>query len=150
LSAVSFSTIAQPDPDGVLLIEVPERAVRSLGERKRVRVQVTLNGVKYRSTIAVYGGRYYLPARKEIRERAKLEPGRRARISLELDTAPRNVEIPADLGRALKAAKFGPAFERLSYSHRREYVDAVLAAKRPETRSARVAKAIAALRTKRP
>jgi len=64
VTAVSFSTIAQPNPGGVLFVEIPETIVKKLGAGKRVPVRVTLNGAKYRSTIAVYGGRYYLPARK--------------------------------------------------------------------------------------
>ena len=69
MAAVSFSTVVQPDPDpgDVLLIEVPARVVAALSDKKRVPVNVTLNGVRYRSTIAVYGGKFYLPARKDIR-----------------------------------------------------------------------------------
>ena len=66
MTEVSFTTIAQPNPAGVLLVEIPEAVVKQLGAGKRVPVRVTLNGAKYRSTFAVYGGRYYLPARKEV------------------------------------------------------------------------------------
>jgi hypothetical protein len=146
VTAVSFSTIAQPDSDGVLLIEVPARVVAALGEKKRIPVNVTLNGVGYRSTIAVYGGRFYLPARKEIREAAKLEAGKRAHVTLEADTAARTVAVPSDLARALMSAKLRPAFEALSFTRRREHVESVTAAKRPETRVARIAKVVASLR----
>jgi hypothetical protein len=146
VTAVSFSTIAQPDSDGVLLIEVPARVVAALGEKKRIPVNVTLNGVGYRSTIAVYGGRFYLPARKEIREAAKLEAGKRAHVTLEADTAARTVAVPSDLARALMSAKLRSAFEALSFTRRREHVESVTAAKRPETRVARIAKVVASLR----
>jgi hypothetical protein len=63
----------------VLFIEVPARVVAALGEKKRIPVNVTINGVAYRSTIAVYGGKFYLPARKEIRDAAKLAPGKRSK-----------------------------------------------------------------------
>ena len=66
MTAVSFTTIAQPNPRALVLIEVPESVVAKLEAGKRVPVRVVLNGVDYRSTIAIYGGRYYLPARKEI------------------------------------------------------------------------------------
>jgi hypothetical protein len=105
LTTVSFTTIAQPNPRALVLVEVPEKVVKKLGAGKRVPVRVTLNGVEYRSTIAVYGGGYYLPARRAICEAAKLEPGGRAQVSLEVDPAPRTVEVPADLARALSAAK---------------------------------------------
>ena len=146
MTAVSFSTIAQPNPGGVLFIEVPARVVAALGEKKRIPVNVTINGVQYRSTIAVYGGKFYLPARKEIRDAAKLAPGKRAHVTLEADTAARTVVVPSDLGRALMSAKLRPAFEALSFTKRKEHVKSVTGAKRPETRVARVAKVVASLR----
>jgi len=148
VAAVSFSTVAQPDPDpgDVLLIEVPARVVAALSDKKRVPVNVTLNGVRYRSTIAVYGGKFYLPARKEIREAAKLAPGKRAHVTLEADTATRTVMVPSDLARALSSAKKRPAFDALSFTRRKEHVEAVTGAKRPETRVARIAKVVASLR----
>ena len=144
--AVTFSTITSPDPDGVLLIEVPARVVAALGGKKRVPVRVTLNGVHYRSTIAVYGGKFYLPARKEIREAAKLAAGKRARVTLEADTAKREVAVPADLARGLAAAKLRPAFDALSFTRRKEHAASVTGAKRTQTRTARIAKVVAELR----
>ena len=148
MSAVSFTTIAQPNPAGVLLVEIPEAVVKQLGAGKRVPVRVTLNGAKYRSTIAVYGGRYYLPARKEVRDAAKLVVGGRAKVSLEVDTAPRTVELPADLARALSAAKLGSEFDAFSFSHRKGFVEWVTSAKRAETRAARIPKVVAQVRAK--
>lgn len=146
MASVSFTTIAQPNPGGVLFIEVPARIVAALGDKKRVPVNVTLNGVQYRSTIAVYGGKFYLPARKEIRDAAKLVPGKRAHVTLEADTAARTVMVPSDLARALAADKVRPAFDALSFTRRKEHVEAVAGAKRPETRVARIAKVVTSLR----
>ena len=148
MAAVTFSTIAKPDPDRgeVLFIEVPARVVAALGSKKRVPVNVTLNGVQYRSTIAVYGGKFFLPARREIREAAKLEAGKRAQVTLEADTAERTVTVPSDLSRALASAKVRPAFDALSYTRRKEHVEAVTGAKRPDTRAARVVKVVGSLR----
>ena len=144
---VSFSTIVQPDPDGVLLIEVPAHVMAALSEKKRIPVSVTLNGISYRSTIAVYGGKFYVPARKEIRDAAKLAAGRRAHVTLEADTAARTVMVPSDLARALASAKLRPAFDALSFTRRREHVAAVTDAKRAETRVARIEKVVKALRS---
>jgi hypothetical protein len=146
VAAVSFSIIAQPNPGGVLFIEVPARVVAALGEKKRIPVNVTINGVGYRSTIAVYGGKFYLPARKEIRDAAKLAPGKRAHVTLEADTVVRTVMVPADLAQALTSAKLRPAFDALAFTRRKEHVESVTGAKRAETRVARVAKVVAALR----
>jgi hypothetical protein len=148
MSAVSFTTIAQPNPGGVLLVEIPERIMKKLGGGKRVPVRVTLNGATYRSTIAVYGGRYYLPARKEVRDAAKLVPGGRARVSLEVDAAPRTVTVPADLARALSTARLQSGFDAFSFTHRREFVEWITSAKRAETRSARIPKVVAQVRAK--
>ena len=120
--------------------------VAALGDKKRVPVTVTLNGVSYRSTIAVYGGKFYLPARKEIRDAAKLAPGKRAHVTLEADTAARSVAVPSDLAHALASAKLRPAFDALSFTRRKEHVEAVTGAKRPETRDARIAKVVTSLR----
>jgi hypothetical protein len=144
---VSFSTIVQPGPDGVLLIEVPARVMAALGEKKRIPVNVTLNGVVYRSTIAVYGGKFFVPARKEIRDAAKLAPGERAHMTLETDTAARTVMVPSDLARALASAKLRPAFDALSFTRRKEHVEAVTEAKRPETRVARIERVVKTLRS---
>lgn len=144
---VSFSTIVQPDPDGVLLVEVPAHVMAALSEKKRIPVNVTLNGISYRSTIAVYGGKFYIPARKEIRDAAKLAAGKRAHVTLEADTAARTVMVPSDLAKALSAAKLRPAFDALSFTRRKEHVAAVTEAKRPETRVARIETVVRALRS---
>ena len=112
--------------------------MRALGAGKRVPVRVTLNGVRYRSTIAVYGGKYYVPARKEIREAAKLEPGSRPRVTLEADLAPRSVTVPSDLARALRTAELTSTFEALAFTRREEYVDWITGAKREWTRATRI------------
>ena len=134
MSTVSFSTIAEPNPRALLLIEIPESVMAKLGAGKRVPVRVMLNGVKYRSTIAVYGGRYYLPARREICE--------------EVDTAPRTVGVPVDLARALSAAKLRSDFDAFSFSHRKEFVDWVKSAKGADTRAGRIPKVVAQVRAK--
>ena len=144
---VSFSTIVQPDPDGVLLIEVPAHVMAALSEKKRIPVNVTLNGISYRSTVAVYGGKFYVPARKEIREAAKLAVGKRVHVTLEADSAARTVMVPSDLARALTSAKLRPAFDALSFTRRKEHVEDVSEAKRPETRAARIEKVVKALRS---
>jgi hypothetical protein len=144
---VSFSTIVQPDPDGVLLIEVPAHVMAALSDKKRIPVNVTLNGITYRSTIAVYGGKFYVPARKEIRDAAKLGAGKRAHVTLEADTAARTVMVPSDLAKALSAAKLRPAFDALSFTGRKEHVAAVAEAKRPETRVARIERVVKSLRS---
>ena len=112
--------------------------------RVRAPVKVTRNGYTYRSTIAAMGGPPCLPLRRSNREAAGLEGGETLSVRLELDTDKREVETPADLVRALKAAP--PAWERwqtLSYSHQREHVEYIEQAKKTETRLCRISRVAA-------
>jgi hypothetical protein len=123
-------------------LDVPEE----FGTRGRVPVRGTLNGAPFRSTLAPYGGRHYLPVNRALREAAGAKAGDTIDVALARDTEPRVVEAPPDLARALKKSKAAAAkWERLSYSHKREYAEAILEAKKPETRARRVAGAVAQL-----
>jgi|SRR5438876_4144237 len=109
----------------------------------RAPVKVTLNGYTYRSTIASMGGTVCIPLRKSHREAAGLEGGETIDVTLDLDTEKREVRPPADLVKALEASP--PAWERwreLSFTHQREYVEAIEEAKKPETRARRVEGAV--------
>jgi hypothetical protein len=74
-----------------------------------------------------------VPAR-EIRDAAGFDDGDLLSVVIELDDEPRTVEIPPELAAALAAEpEAREAFDRLSYTHRREYVEWVTArsARRP-------------------
>ena len=109
----------------------------------RAPVRVTLNGYTYRSTIAAMGGPPCIPLRRSHREAARLEGGETLEVRLDLDTDTREVTPPADFLRALKTSP--PAWHRwreLSYSHQREYVEAIDQAKKAETRARRIEGAV--------
>jgi hypothetical protein len=113
----------------------------------RAKVRVTVNGVTLQTTVAVYGGTSYIGFRKEIREAAGIEIGQTIEVTIEADTEPRIVEVPADLRRALaKNAAARKAFESLSYSHKREHAQWVAGGKKEETRARRVARVIEMLK----
>jgi hypothetical protein len=129
-------------------IEVPPEVVAALGSTKRPPVKVTIGGYTYRSTVAVLGGRFMLGVSNEVRSNAGVEAGQIVEVTLELDTAVREVAVPAELARELardSAAK--QAFEALSYSRKRLLVDPVANARTTETRDRNIAKAMSALRT---
>lgn len=122
---------------------VPPAIVEALGGGKRPPVVVTVKKHTWRSTIAVYGGKFLLGISAENREKAGVKAGDVLDITLELDTAPRTVEVPKDLKAALaKKPKLKVAFEKLSYTHRKEHVRAIEEAKAPETRARRIVKAL--------
>jgi hypothetical protein len=126
-------------------IEVPADVVEALAAGKRPPVVVTLGGYTYRTTVAPYGGAYFVPLAAEHREAAGVAAGEEVDVRIELDTAPREVELPADLASALDAP--GRAyFDALAYTHQKEWVRWIEEAKKPETRALRVEKTISALR----
>jgi Bacteriocin-protection, YdeI or OmpD-Associated/Domain of unknown function (DUF1905) len=140
-----FETVLAAE-DGGVFIEVPLDVPAVFG-RARAPVRGTINGHPFRSTVAVYGGRYYLPVRRELREAAGVAAGDAVVVELEADEQPRSVDPPTDLAGALAAdPEAGAAFAGLSFTHQREYVEWVTGAKREETRRRRVEQAVAMLR----
>ena len=121
--------------------------VKAVFGKARPPVVVTLNGYSFRSTVSVYGGDSVLPLRKSNREAAKLDGTETLDVTLTLDTKARTVEVPGDLAKALARSKrVKAAWDKLSYSHQREHVDAINDAKKPETRARRVAKCLEMLK----
>jgi hypothetical protein len=109
---------------------------------------VTVNGYEYRSTIAPMGGKYLIPFSAERRGESGIGGGDAIDVELELDTAPRVVEVPADLRAALDdAPEAAGAWEKLSFSHQKAHVTSVLGAKAAETRARRIAAVVAKLRS---
>ncbi len=144
--SVTFTTFPRTNQTA-LFIEIPGELLAALGTKKRLPVHATLNNVEYRTTVAVYDGRYYLPVRKEIREAAGLKVDDPVTVTLVADTEPRTVELPGDLAQAFATDREAQsAFERLSFTHRKEYVAWIQDAKRAETRSNRIAKTMLMLR----
>jgi hypothetical protein len=112
----------------------------------RAPVKVTLNGYTYRSTIASMGGITCIPLRRSHREAAGVVGGESIAVTIELDTEPRDVELPHDLALALRANKQRmKSWQSLSYTNRRERVEAIENAKRPATRARRLASTIQSL-----
>ena len=124
-------------------IPVPEEVVVALGGGKRAAVSVTVNGYAYRSTLAVMGGQHLIPFSSDKRKETGIGGGDPIVVDLELDTAPRTVEVPADLAAALEGAGLRAAFDALPPSHRKAHVMAIEEAKAAATRERRVAAAVA-------
>jgi hypothetical protein len=128
------------------LVEVPFDVKERFG-RARAPVRGTIDGAAFRTTVAVYGGRYYLGFNEELRERAGIVIGDEVEVTLELDREPRTVDVPPALAAALeKDSKAKAAFDGLSFTHRNEYARWIAEAKREETRTRRLEQAVAMLR----
>jgi hypothetical protein len=143
--SVSFTTTLELARKTATGIEVPESIVEELGGGKRAAVTVTINGYTYRSTLATMGGRFLLPVAAEHREAAGLTAGDPVDVVLELDTAPRTVDVPDDLAAALEGAGVRAAFDALSPSARKAHVTSVEGTSVPETRARRIVKVVTTL-----
>jgi len=127
-------------------ITIPFDVEKTYGTRARVPVRGTINGFPYRSSIVPMGGKYIMVVNKEIRANANARGGDPVSVTMERDDEPRIITPPTDLAHALKANKRAQAaWDKLSYTHQKEYARAVEDAKRPETRVRRIEKAIAEL-----
>jgi hypothetical protein len=128
-------------------IQVPDEIVEALGSGRRPPVTVTINGYTYRSTVAVMGGRYMVGVSAEHRAGAGVAGGDEVDVDLELDRAPREVTVPADLATALDAEpEARRTFDGLSYSNKSWHVLQVEGAKTDETRRRRIAKSVGILK----
>jgi hypothetical protein len=129
---------------------VPPKVMAALAAGKKPAVRVTINGHTYRSPVATIEGRPMIGVSAENRTAAGVEGGQTVHIDLELDTAPRTVEVPEDFAAALVLFPAARAFfDGLNYSERRWFVLGIDDAKTPETRQRRIDKAVDRLRSGR-
>jgi antitoxin component of MazEF toxin-antitoxin module len=132
-------------------IQVPDEVMEALGSGKRPAVKVTVNGYSYRSTVASMGGVAMVSLSAEHRAGAGVAGGDEVEVDLELDTAPREVEVPPDLAAALDAEPAARStFGGLSYSNKSWHVLQVTGAKTDETRQRRIARSVEVLKQGRP
>jgi hypothetical protein len=131
--------------------EVPEDIVAALDAGKRPPVTVTINGYTYRNTVAVMSGTYMIGVSAEHRAGAGVAGGDEIEVELALDTAPREVSVPADFAAALDAEPAARAtFDKLSNSNKGWHTLQIEGAKSPETRQRRIEKSVASLREGKP
>lgn len=143
----TFTAVIQNAGGGGAFVEVPFDVEKAFGS-KRPKVKALIEGVAYRGILTRMGTeRHILIVLKEIRAQIGKTFGDEVTISVEPDTEPRLIEVPAELKKAFKTEKEAKAlFEKLSYTHRREYVMWINEAKREETRRNRIAKTIEMLK----
>jgi hypothetical protein len=146
LSGMKFTTTVLLGGRTATGLVVPPEVVEALGTGKKPPVTVRLGGHSYRSSVAVRGGQYLIPLSAENRAAAGVAAGDDVEVDVELDTAPRVVEVPDDLAAALgtdPAAR--QRFDGMSYSHQLQHVLAVTEAKTETTRARRVAAVLTAM-----
>lgn len=143
----TFTAIIQNAGGGGAFVEIPFDVEAAFGSKKP-RVKAMIEGVPYRGTLVRMGTEcHLLIILKGIREQIRKTFGDEVKITVELDNEPRIIEVPAELKKAFKTERDAKTFfETLAYSHQREYVTWINAAKRDETRQARIVKTIEMLK----
>ena len=129
-----------------------DEQVATLGEgAKRFPVLATVNGHTWRTSVARMGGEFLVGLNRAVREATGVQAGDTLQVALELDTAPREVTVPADLAAALDAEPDARrTFDGLSYSNKSWHVLQIAGAQTDGTRQRRVSKSVSALREGRP
>jgi Bacteriocin-protection, YdeI or OmpD-Associated/Domain of unknown function (DUF1905) len=139
--AFSAEVLSMGQGGGHALV-VPKQ-VAAMFASKRPPVVAHVNGVEYRSRLAVYGGQSYLGLRKDLLKQLGVGAGDVVDVELVEDDQERVVVEPPELTAALAenpAAK--AAYDQLPFTHRNEYARWIDEGKKPETRADRLAKTI--------
>jgi len=143
----TFTTTIQNAGGGGAFVEVPFDVEKAFGSKKP-KVKAMIEGVAYRGTLVRMGSEcHMLLILKSIREQIGKTFGDEVTVTVEPDVEPRVVEIPADLKKAFSKDKTAKAFyDKLSFTHQREYVMWIEEAKKEETRQNRIARTIEMLK----
>ena len=142
-----FKAKVEAAPGGGAYVLFPFDVEKEFGTKGKVAVKAAFNGVPYAGSLVKYGHpQHMLGMLKAIREQTGTEPGDTVEVEVWKDEAPRAVEIPAELKAAIKKQGLMPVFERLSYTHQKEYCRWITEAKKEETRLRRLKEAVELLK----
>ena len=143
----TFTAVIQDADEGGAFVEIPFDVEKEFGS-KRPKIKALIGGVPYRGQLVRMGSEcHMLLILKSIREQIGKTFGDEVKITVELDTEPRVVEIPTDLLKGLKKDKIAKDFfAKLSYTHQKEYVRWIEGAKKAETRLGRITKTVEMLK----
>ena len=142
MGALEITTTLEPFGPATAIILTDEQ-VADLGGGKRAPVLVTIAGRRARLRLAVMGGQNCIGISKANRAALGVDLGDVVTARIEVDTAPREVEIPPALAAAFaEDPRAREIFEGLAYTHRKEYATWIAEAKREQTRERRVTQAI--------
>jgi hypothetical protein len=141
---LEFTALIKDGGNGGVYVEFPFETKDIFGDNGRIPVQVKFDSQSYRGSMVRMGtSGHLIPVVKSIRKVIRKGPGDTVSVVVELDDQPRLIEPPEDLLKALEQNSAAhDVFKKLSYSHKREYVNWIEAAKKPETRERRILETI--------
>ncbi|WP_027007594.1 YdeI/OmpD-associated family protein [Conexibacter woesei] len=132
------TTLQKKGPAAAVVLD--EQQVAAVGEgAKAFPVKATINGFTWAGRVTRMKGEFLLGMSKEIRAGAGAEAGDAVRVRIALDAAPREVEVPEVLMRALAGDGDARAkFDALAFTHRKEFARWIAEARRDDTRDRRI------------
>jgi bifunctional DNA-binding transcriptional regulator/antitoxin component of YhaV-PrlF toxin-antitoxin module len=142
-----FKAKIEAGDGGGAYVLFPYDTVKEFATKGRVPVKGTFDGVPYTGSLFKYGKPLHLLAMpKAIREQIGKSPGDTLEVVVWKDEQARTVEVPAQFESLMKKEGLLPVFQKLSYTHRKEYCRWIAEAKKEETRWKRLEKAIEMLK----
>lgn len=139
--SISFTApILKSDDMDVTYIDINFNVEEVFG-KKRLKVKVWYDNVLYRGLLTKYAGSYFMMINKEIRAKIGKKVGDLVTVKIEEDLDERVVELPEILLNFFKKEKkLKTVFDKLSYTHQKEYVVWITSAKKEETLQNRLIK----------
>ncbi len=146
---LKFSAELMDAGGGGVYVIFPYSTEEVFGVKGRVPIRATIDGEPYQGSLVKYGmPQHMLLVLKSIRAKIGKDIGDMVDVSIWHDTEVRKVDVPKDFARALKENNLKAAFDKMSYSHQREWVLWIEDAKKEETRLRRIGKAVERLQAK--
>jgi len=142
VTTLRFSVVFDDEPG----VPLSDADLAALGGGVRVAVAGTIDGSPFRTRAFRMGGHQGIRFNRQILAAAGRGPGDAVVVEVWRDDEPREVAVPDDLAAALGESR--PAFDSMAFTHRREWVEWVEDAKKPETRERRIAKVADQVRAK--
>jgi hypothetical protein len=142
-----FRAVVEAARGGGAVALIPPEVGAALGGNRQMRVTGSLQGTPFRSSTMPYRGALYVGVHKATREAAGVANGDQVEIAVVRDDSPRVLDLAPELEAALaEHSDLRARFDGLPFTRRRELADPVAQARRPETRAARVDRALDRLR----
>ena len=146
-----FRAKIQDAGNGGAYVDFPFSVEKLYGVAGRVPVKVVFEDkIKYRGSLVRMGSICHMVLiLKSIRKELNKDFGDSIKVSVALDEKKRIVSVPQDIRKVLaQNPKAQTIFNKLSYSHKREYVNWVNGAKKMKTKEKRLSKLVKMLEPK--
>lgn len=142
-----FKAKIEAGDGGGAFVFFPYDIEKEFGTKGKVPVKATFSGLPYTGSLFRYGyPQHVLGVPKAIREQIGKGAGDTIDVVVWKDDEVRIVEVPAPFEKLMRKEGLLPFFEKLSYTHRKEYCRWIAEAKKEETRLQRLDKAIQMLK----